>query len=87
MTEIYKIYYHKFYENGVPRYAGCYILGTANLMHGNPLTPSLISIVKGKVIVGFTNGETHEFAYDPNNVEIFRRDKNAKEIQTTDNEG
>ena len=86
MTEIYKIKFNKYSnEQGVPCYM-MYVLNSPGWVEGELLTPSLISIIKGKVIVGFTNGATHEFIYTPD-VEIFRRDKNAKEVQTTDNEG
>lgn len=86
MTEIYKIYFHRYLSDGVFRFAGCYILGIMNTDVGG--VPTKISILKGKVIVGFTNGETHEFGYDPNDVEIFRRPKqetDEQEIPREDN--
>lgn len=81
MTEIYKIKFNKYHnEQGVPCYT-LYTLGVNGYVDGEYLTPQKISIRKERVIVEFAElGIRHEFEYSKD-VEIFRRDKDAKEVQ------
>jgi len=81
MTEIYKIKFNKYInQDGIPCYT-LYTLGMQGWIDGEFLTPQKITIKKERIIVEFEeSGIRHEFTYD-NTVEIFRRDKDAKEIQ------
>jgi len=81
MSEIFKIKFNKYTgENGILCYT-LYTLGAPGWVDGEFLTPQKITIRKERVIVEFVElGIRHEFAFD-SSVEIFRRDKDAKEIQ------
>jgi hypothetical protein len=81
MTEIYRIKFSKYInEQGIPCYM-MYTIGKPGDVDGEFLTPEKISIEKGRVIVRFAElGIRHEFTLTPD-VEIYRREKDAKEIQ------
>jgi hypothetical protein len=86
MKEIYKVKFNKYLTaEGVPS-GTMYTLDCPGWVDGEMLTPQKITIKDERVIVEFKElGIRHEFAFTPD-VEIFRRDKHAKEIQTGDNQ-
>ncbi len=82
MKEIFKIKFDKGKtEEGVPKYMQ-YTLGATGLVDGELLTPQKITIRKQRVIVEFTEGVWHEFAFT-DDVDIYRRDKTEKDADKT----
>ena len=82
--EIYKVIFGKWRnEQGIPCHYK-YTLGRRGLVDDEMLTPQKITIVKGKIRVEFEElGIVHEFTYS-DDVEIYRRNKDANETTDTD---
>lgn len=80
--EIYRIKFDKSVtEEGVPKYMQ-YTLGDTGWIDGELLTPLKIRKVKDRIIVDFTEGIQHNFAFKED-TELFYRDKIKEDANKT----